>query len=40
MTVSDQETRSDSALEGRVDDTSSEMKWCDRVSDRFGIAYE
>ena len=35
MTVSDQETRSESALRSRVDDTSSEMKLCDRVSDRI-----
>ena len=35
MTVSDQETRSESALGSRVDDTSSEMKFCDRVSDRI-----
>ena len=36
MTVSDQETRSESALGSRVDDTSSEVKLCDRVSDRIG----
>ena len=40
MTVSDQETRSESALGSRVDDTSSEVKLCDRVSDQIGIAYE
>ena len=39
MTVSDQETRSESALGSRVDDTSSEVKLCDRVSDQIGIAY-
>ena len=40
MTVSDQETRSVSALGSRVDDTSSEVKLCDRVSDQIGMAYE
>ena len=35
MTVSDQETRSESALGSRVDDTSSEVKLCDRVSDQI-----
>ena len=39
MAVSDQETRSESALEIRVDNTSSEVKLCDRVSDQIGIAY-
>ena len=39
MTVSDQETRYVTALGGHVDDTSSEVKLCDRVSDRIGIAY-
>ena len=39
MTVSDQENRSVSALGSRVDDTSSEVKLCDRVSDQIGIAY-
>ena len=39
MTVSDQETRSVSALGGRVDDTSSEVELCGRVSDQIGIAY-
>ena len=40
MMVSDQETRSVSALESRVDDTRSEVKLCDRVSDQIGMAYE
>jgi hypothetical protein len=35
MMVSDQENRSESALESQVDDTSSEVKLCDRVSDRI-----
>lgn len=39
ITVSDQETRSVSALGSRVDNTSSEVKLCDRVSDQIGIAY-
>ena len=39
MTVSDQETRSESALRSRVDNTSSEVKLCDRASDQIGIAY-
>ena len=39
MTVSDQETRSVSALGSRVDDTSSKVKLCDRMSDQIGIAY-
>ena len=39
MTVSNQETRSESALGSRVDDTSSEVKLCDRVSDQIGIVY-
>ena len=37
--VSDQETRSESALGSRADDTSSEVKLCDRVSDQIGIEY-
>ena len=39
MTVSDQGTRSESALGSRVDDTSSEVKLCDRLSDQIDIAY-
>jgi hypothetical protein len=39
MTVSDQEIRSKSALESRVDDASSEVKLCDRVSDQIDMAY-
>ena len=39
MKVSDQETKSMSALGSRVDDTSSEVKLCDRASDQIGIAY-
>ena len=39
MTVSNQETRSESALGSRVDDTSSEVKLCDRLSDQTDIAY-
>ena len=39
MTASDQEIRSKSALESRMDDTSSKVKLCDRVSDQIGMAY-
>ena len=35
MTISDQETRSESALGSWVDDTSSEVKSCDRASDQI-----
>ena len=39
MMISDQETRSETTLGSRVDDTSLKVKLCDRVSDQIDIAY-